>query len=335
MSTIKDVARMAGVSIATVSRVVNKTSFVEDHTRQLVLDAIESLNYRPNLLARNLKRRESRLILVLVPSITNYIYNDLIAGIEEVARANNYNILVCDVNRDPVIERESLSLLLNKVVDGAIFLGSFLDKEYVNDLAKNHHIVYCCENNNDCDVTFVSIDNYTAAYEATKYLVELGHKDIGLIAYFNAVKASSSVIREDAFRKCLSDYNIPCREDLVMRVKLELFDSLRAATVLLEKGSARPSAILCLADILAWGTLKAASDLKFKVPEDLSIVGFDNILLSSILTPALTTVSQPAYLLGQTAFNLMLETLKGEIKEPKRVLVDHELIIRDSATVLA
>ncbi|PNT92745.1 LacI family DNA-binding transcriptional regulator [Clostridium thermosuccinogenes] len=327
MTNIQDVAKVAGVSVATVSRVLNNSSSVSARTRENVLKAIKELNYQPNLLGRNLRRMEARMILVLLPNISNPFYSRVVKGIEDVARKNDYFIMLCNTDSDASQEKLYLKLLKNRLSDGVIFLAPELKKEELSEIGINYPTVQCCEYKEGARVSHVTIDNYAAGYNAVKHLIDLGHKRIGLISCRNNFVSTKQ--REAGYRKALEDSGIDFDSRLITYGDYSFMSGMRCARQLLDlEGGV--TAIFAISDVMAIGAMRAVKEKNMSVPKDIAVVGFDNISFASMSDPMLTTISQPKYEIGCTAMNLLLEQIKGSIKESRHIVLEHELIVRES-----
>lgn len=327
VSTIQDVAKKAGVSIATVSRVLNKSSSVTQSTRDTVLEAIKQLDYRPNLLGRNLRRTETRLVLALLPNIGNPFYSRIVKGIEDIAHKNGYSVMLCNTDSNADRERVYLELLKNRLADGVIFMAPVIGGEELTAIGGDFPVVQCCEYKEGAQVPMVSIDNHNAAKKATKHLISLGHKRIALISCRNSFL--STQCREQGFRSALEEAGCKLDNQYVVYGDYSFKSGHRAGSSLMTLNE-RPTAIFAISDIMAIGVLRAAKEKGFKVPEDLAVVGFDNISFSYMCDPMLTTVSQPKYDLGCTAMELLLRKIQGDMKEPVEIVLENELIIRES-----
>ncbi|NJD01942.1 MAG: LacI family transcriptional regulator [Ruminiclostridium sp.] len=326
-STIQDVAKAAGVSVATVSRVINNSAAVAESTRKAVMAAVKMLNYQPNLLGRNLRRTETRRILVLLPNIGNPFYARIVKGIEDIAHKNGYNVMLCNTDSQAEREKIYLELLKCRLADGVIFMAPVLGKEGLTEIGRSFPVVQCCEYTEGAQVSHVSIDNYTAAYKLTKHLISTGHKRIGIISCRGPVV--SIIQREDGFKKALADSGIEFREDLIKYGDYSFNSGLRAANQFVSMGD-RPTAVFAISDIMAIGALRAIRESNLKVPEDIAVAGFDNINFASMCNPTLTTISQPKYDMGCISMELLLQQIRGELKEPEHILLEYEMIIRES-----
>jgi LacI family transcriptional regulator, repressor for deo operon, udp, cdd, tsx, nupC, and nupG len=325
--TIQEVAKAANVSVATVSRVLNNSPSVNQKTRESVQAVIEKLNYRPNLLGRNLRRSETRMILVLLPSISNPFYSKIVRGIEDVAHKNSYNIMLCNTNSDPKKERVYIDLLQNRLADGMILMASSLNKNELSEIGTKFPAVQCCEYKEGAKISHISIDNVSAAYKVVKHLISLGHKRIGIVSNKNSYVSSTQ--REEGYKKALKDNNIEVDCGLIKYGDYSFRSGMMAGKDFLEMKD-KPTAIFAISDMMAIGVIKELKNNGIKVPEDIAVAGFDNISMASMYDPALTTISQHQYDLGGTSMELLLKQIRGEMKEPQDIILEYELIIRES-----
>jgi LacI family transcriptional regulator, repressor for deo operon, udp, cdd, tsx, nupC, and nupG len=332
MSNIRDVAGIAGVSVATVSRVINKSGPVSERSRINVLKAINDLDYRPNLLGRNLRRTETRLILVLLPTIANPFYARIVKGIEDVARENGYNILLCNSDDNKKQERMYLELLYNRLADGLIFMAPQMDKDELTAVGRGFPVIQCCEYREGARASRVSINNYLAAYAAVKHILDLGHKKIALITCRNDLVSTRQ--RELGYRKALGDAGIAYSKKLVKYGDYSFMSGYDAARQLLSEryGS---TAVFAVSDIMAIGAFKAIKEAGLSIPGDISVIGFDDVSFASMCDPMLTTICQPRYELGSAAMKLLLKQIRNEINEPESIVLEHNLVVRESTAAPA
>lgn len=327
VATIKDVAKASGLSVATVSRAINNSTSISKHTYDSVMRAINDLNYQPNLLGRNLRRTETRMVLVLLPTISNPFYARIVKGIEDIAHKNGYNIMLCNTDSDKQREKIYLNLLRSRLSDGVIFMEPELDKEEITKIGESFPVVQCCEYKEGSGVSHVSINNFAAAYDAVKHLISLGHNKIGLISSSN--RFISTIQRENAYIKALKDSGLSFSKSMIKYGDYGFKSGLLATKQFLENKE-KPTAIFAISDIMAIGAIKAVKEAKMKVPNDVAIMGFDDVSFASMCDPLLTTISQPQYDLGCVAMQLLLKCIKGEMKKPEYIFLEHELIIRES-----
>ena len=326
MANIQQVAQKAGVSVATVSRVLNNARSVSPKTRLKVENAIRDLNYEPSMLGRNLRNSESRLLLVLLPSISNPFYTEIINGIQNTAIANNYNILLCETDSNPQRENIYFNMVKNKLADGVISMDPTVNMQKLNELAENYSVILCSEYDEDGSIPYVTIANELAAYQAVKHLVKLGHEKIALIN--SDEKFLYARQRRNGYERALKEFNLPIRSEWIYHTKdLEFQNGVQAMRMLLQLDE-KPTAVFAVSDTLAIGALKGINVSGLHVPNDIAIVGFDNISFSNMTNPTLTTISQPMYHMGCTAANMLISRIKGEKVE--NIVLDHELIIRES-----
>lgn len=327
MSTIQDVAKMANVSVATVSRVINNSPSVAPETRETVLHSIKQLNYQPNLLGRNLRRMETRMIIVLLPNISNPFYARVVKGIEDIGHKNGYNVLLCNTDSDINRERLYIDLLKNRLSDGVIFMAPELCKEELSSIKDSFPVVQCCEYREGADVSYVSIDNTAASYKAVMHLINQGHKRIGMIS--SSTHVLSIKQREEGYKKALQDSGLKFDSSLIVHGDYSYKSGLRLGKHLLSMNE-RPTAIFAISDIMAVGVIRSARENGLRIPDDLAVIGFDNISLASMCEPLLTTISQPKYDMGCIAMELLLKQIKSGNKEPQYIFLEHELIIRET-----
>lgn len=326
MANIQQVAERAGVSVATVSRVLNNITSVSPKTRIKVENAIKELNYAPSMLGRNLRNSESRLLLVLIPSISNPFYTEIIKGIENIAIINHYNILLCETDSNPQRENIYFNMVKNKLADGIISMDPAVNMQKLNELAENHAIILCSEYDEGDSIPYVTIDSELAAYHAVKHLIKLGHEKVALI---NAdEKFLYTRQRRKGYERALKEFGLPIRDEWIYNTDdLDFEHGVHAMRMLLQLKE-RPTAVFAVSDTLAIGALKEINAQGLKVPDDIAVVGFDKISFSNMTNPTLTTVAQPMYKMGCTAANMLINSIKGNKVES--VVLEHELVIRES-----
>jgi DNA-binding LacI/PurR family transcriptional regulator len=328
--SIADVAERAGVSVATVSRVLNGHTNVRETTREKVLEAVATSGYRINELARNLRTAESRLLLTMVPDFGNPFYAAIVRGIDSVARQNGYFMLLCDTGADPLRERSYFDLLRGRRADGAICLDPAAVQKALAEEASTLPWVACCEFDPAAGVPYVGIDNHLAAGDVVRYLTGKGHRRIALINSGQGYLYGRQ--RLAGYRDALIEAGIePRAEWLIELDSLDYDAGERAAAQLASLGDARPTAAFAVSDTLAIGVMNGFRGAGFSVPDDVAVVGFDDIAVAAHVDPPLTTVSQPMQLLGETAADLLLKRLRDPRADVPGVLLPHRLIRRRSA----
>lgn len=327
MATIKDVAKAAQVSVATVSRVLNDDPKVKPDTKEKVKEVIEALNYTPNLLGRNLRRSYTKNILVLLPTLSNTFYATIIKGIRKKAAGEGYNVMIGVTDLDPQIERQNIRFLETKLVDGIIFFAPQMSKAELEEVEQDYPVVQCSEYIQGSKVSWVSIDNEKAAYDAVRYLIELGHKKIAMVT--SKKKYTSSCLREKGFKTALKEQGLSYQTDYLYKTDYTPSSGMEAARHLLSLKEP-PTAIFTIADSMAVGVIRGIEDLGKKVGVDVDVIGFDNTFVSKIYHPAITTISQPRFEMGEKAAELLLHKINDIHKEQAYVTLGHELIVRES-----
>ncbi|MGJ9385328.1 LacI family DNA-binding transcriptional regulator [Salipaludibacillus sp. CF4.18] len=326
MANIHQVAKHAGVSVATVSRVLNGQDTVTPKTRIKVEAAIKQFNYEPSMLGRNLRNSESRLLLVLIPKISNPFYSEIINGIETTAIQNGYNIILCETDSKPERENIYFDLVRNKMTDGIISMDPAVNVESLTKLAESYSIIQCSEYVVDSGIPYVTIDNEEAAYKAVKHLLKIGHSKIALMNSDERYLYARQ--RELGYRKALKEQNIVVNEDWIYYTQELGFENGQQAMRKILMQDEKPTAVFAVSDLLAIGALKEMNSRGLKVPEEMALIGFDKIEFSNMTQPTLTTVAQPMYKMGTVAANMLISKIKGEHVD--NVILDHELVIRES-----
>lgn len=328
--TIEEVAKYAGVSVATVSRVLNNSESVRPSTAQKVAEAIKHLDYIPNISARNLRRSESRVILTLAPNFSNPYYSRILTGIGDLAKDRGYSVLICNTASCTANEKQFLKMLDTRRTDGAILLGCRTSSHWIRPYAENYPLVQCCEYVPELDTPTVSIDNYSAAKETVQYLISLGHKRIAMLSAENDF--ISTRLRRQGYADALKAAGLYAGEELIAAADADYsFSSGLAATEKLLCATPRPTAIFCVSDILALAAISRAQESGLNVPRDLAVTGFDDVDYTTMFHPHLTTVAQPCYEMGQESVKILLSMLAGEKIENPRTFLSHKLVVRESA----
>lgn len=329
-----DVARRAGVSRATVSYVlngkVNKLSSIPDETRQRVLDAIKELGYEPDVQAQALRSGKSKTIALLIPDLQNPHFCEFATGVEETARAAGYHILLSSTTLTNEYGVEILKDLARRRVDGLIIASAFiLENEEAQDtlnriIKRGFPIV---DMGDFYELDTVSADYREATKEVVSHLLSLGHRRIGLV--YGVGVREHGLDRLEPYQESLVASGITYDPDLIVECGPTIEDGYQGASQLLKLAN-RPTAIIVVNDLLAMGTLRAAADLGLRVPNDVSVVGYDDIPMANYLVPRLTTVTKNAYAGGQKAFELLIARIHNP-ELPRQVMHDSaRLIVRES-----
>ncbi|WP_321961182.1 LacI family DNA-binding transcriptional regulator [Paraburkholderia sp. J7] len=328
--SIAAVAQRAGVSVATVSRVLNGHANVRAATRERVLTEIETSGYRVNELARNLRTAESRLLLTMVPDFGNPFYAEIVRGIDSVARQHGFFLLLCDTGADAGRERSYFDLLRRHRADGAICLDPATVQHALAAESTALPWVACCEFDPDVGVPYVGIDNYRAAHDAVRHLIARGRRRVALINSDEHYLYAQQ--RRDGWRDALAEAGIAVRDAWRVNVNCLDYDAgaqAAAALMQLPAGEA-PDAIFAVSDTLAVGVVNGLRGAGQRVPQDVAVVGFDDIALAAQIDPPLTTIAQPMRELGETAARLLLRRFADPRASVPGVLLPHRLVVRES-----
>ena len=327
-ASIKDVARAAKVSYSTVSRALRRGDLVSPETRERVLRHAEQLNYSANSIARGLVTRHSQTIGLVVTTIADPVLGEVVDGIEKVVLDSGYSLMLSNGQSDPERELAIIRLFQERRVDGIVVIASRMASLYLDRLRRLEVPIVLINNLNPLDghreICSIAIDNSTSSRQAVEHLIALGHRSIAYIS--DEVGDQSNRDRLCGYRIALGGAGIPFSEDLVAAADGTAGGGALAAERLLEAG-ARPTAIFCYNDMTALGALRALRGAGLEVPRDVSVVGFDDILLSSYLD--LTTVRQPKFEMGRLAMEMMLELIDGR-ENVESITVPGELVVRGS-----
>ncbi len=324
--TVKDVAKKAGVSVATVSYVINDGPRpVTDETRNKVLQAIGELDYQPNALARGLVSGKTASIAVIIPQITDPFFPEFVQGVESIASKERYSVFLCNTENSAEKEMEYIATLAGKQVDGIILCGTRLGQEQLSQVSKIHKVAMVTSRVPRGSAA-VSTPGEIGLYETTSHLIGLGHQTIGHLG-FNLPDDST---RSDGYRRALRENGIGVDENRVVIVsKAGIETGRRAAKQLLDQAP-DITAISCYNDLLAIGVLQACKELGIRVPQDMAVVGFDDIRLASLVTPALTTMHVARHKLGEIVMELLLRVINADGVYEEHLKIEAKLIIRES-----
>jgi LacI family transcriptional regulator len=326
--TIRDVAKAAKLSPAAVSRYLNRTMVLPTASASRIEKAIRKLDYQPNGLARNLSRGTSRMIGLVIPEISNPFFASLASAVEDVAFGAGHGVLLCNTHNDPERELSYLRLLRTRQIDGIVYLTSQADNpELITTLARDERVVLVDEDVAGVSAPRVFCENRAGGYIATRHLLEHGHVRVAFIG--GPKKLLSSRERYAGFESALTESRITRRSRLV-RFGPYTADFGREAANELLTGKSPPTAIFAASDYVAVGVLNAAQSLGLSIPNDLSLVGFDDMPFASLLSPPLTTIRQPIRELGEAGANFLFQLINGQMEEPPELRLPVQLILRSS-----
>lgn len=326
--TIVDVAREAGVSYSTVSRVFSDFEFVNEDTRQKVIDAANRLGYVVNLQARSLAGGRSNIVGLLAPGIDNGYISEIVKGIDQELAFANYDLMLYTTHRYAGREAYYVKTIANGLVAGLILIVPLITENYLKALpTQDFPYVLVDQTDSTRSSTTVDSTSWQGAFDATNYLISLGHRRIGFIT--GLTQLSSAMERLDGYRAALEQHHISIDQTLIVEGDYETAGGYNAAGKLLDLPT-RPTAIFASNDLSAFGALDAARQRGLGIPRDISIIGFDDIPQASLVYPKLTTIRQPLIQIGHVAVRLLLEKIEDPDKEARRVTLATELVIRDS-----
>jgi len=332
MPTIKDVAELAGVSIATVSHVINKTRFVSEELSQRVLAAVEELGYYPSTLGRGFRKGKSFVIAVFLPDPRNPFFQIMAQGVEEQAEQNHYSISYCHTREEPLREKFYVSLFNRRAIDGFIVAPTSHGRENLKPLLdQNVPLVLVDRHIKELSVDQVFSDSVTGAYEATRHLLELGHRSIGVLLGMREIETIKE--RLTGYRRALDEYDVPFDEHLVVDGYSQIEEGSVATDHLLENKEV--TAIFGSNNQMMLGALKSIKEKDIRCPEEISLIGFDDLDWTAVISPALSVIDQNPYEIGYQAGKLLFERLEGklQITEPRIIEIPTKMIIRESTDV--
>lgn len=326
--TMRQIAARARVSVGTVSHVINHTAGVREPVRRRVLEAIERLGYRPSLLARGLRRNQTTIIGVIIPDISNPFFPLVVRGVEDIAYQNSYRLMLCNADNDAQKEQVYFDELRAYRMAGLIVIPS-ADSRLVAaaDTAGELPVVCLDRCPEGWKGDSITVDNTEGAYQATRYLLELGHRRIAAIT--GQLHVTSAVERLKGFKRALREFAVTIAPEYIQEGRFDRLSGYEKSLLLLQF-SPRPTAIFAANDLVALGVLAAMRELGLRCPEDVSLTGFDDLELASFTNPALTTVAQPAYQMGARAAALLFERLRGEALPAQHIVMKTALKARDS-----
>jgi len=324
VSTVKEIAAIAKVSVATVSRALQRPEVVSESTRQRIHEVVKRLGYTPNALARNLRTARTRLIVALLPDIANPFFSEVIRGIEQVAHENGYSVLLGETQSSQVREQAYADMVAARQADGIITMSPRVPSIPIQGRLP---VVNACEYVKDGQISSVYIDNVAAAGVAVDYLAMLGHREIAFVA--GPPSSPICVDREQGYRLALQRAELPANPGLVVTGDFSIEAGERAVEQLLAQGQPF-TALFCSNDEMAIGALRALRSHGLRVPEDVSVVGFDDIRFARYTSPPLTTIAQPKNALGREAMSMMLELLNDAEVPPRKRVLTADLVVRGS-----
>ena len=333
MATIKDVAKMAGVSTTTVSHVINKTRFVAQETESLVLQAIKDLNYSPSAVARSLKVNTTKSIGMIVTTSEAPYFAEIIHAVEEHCYRQGYSLFLCNTQNNAEKIKNHLEMLAKKRVDGILVMCSEYLPDSLNLLHSFENIPMVVMDWGPNVHTDIILDNsFDGGYLATKHLIENGHKYIGIIA--GELTKTTAKTRYEGFIHAMKEAGLTVNPNWVMEGFFEPEDGYECMNKILSQDNL-PTAVFCCNDLMALGAISAIGEKGLRVPENISIIGYDNIHASRFYSPPLTTVHQSKSRLGVQAVNLLFERINHKSDQKEKIEIYPELVVRKSVKKMA
>lgn len=331
---LKDIAKKAGVSTTTVSRVLNNKRSnipVSQTTKEKVKKIARELNYQPNANARALVSKKTKIIALVLPEDIGSFFNKVIEGIEEYLKENDYRLILCTTGYEPP-EKVIEELLRQNIVDGVLIGSStrITNKDHFINIVKDNSFPTVFITNSWYDFPSVRVDSYRGAYQATKHMINKGRKKLAIITGPNLDEIVDSQERFKGFKDCLHDNNLELKDDYIIYGKYNYKKGYDSAKKLLSLDNP-PDGIFISEDQMAMGAMRAAVELGVKIPEELSIIGFDNIDQAKYLNPSLTTVSQPRIKMGKKAAEMLIKLIENKELAEKEVIFGADLVIRESS----
>lgn len=333
MPTIREVATLAGVAPITASRVINDSGYASEDVRQRVKQAAEKLNYVPNVLARSLKSKRTHTLALVITDITNPFWTTVARGVEDAASEKDYNVIFCNTDESAQKQKAYLQTLIQKQVDGVLLVPASSDENPIDFLRQqNVQVVLLDRSLANTEVDVIRCDSKGGAYQLIKLLVKLGHRKIAILRGPRGV--SSAEDRMAGYQLALQETGLETSDQLIFSGEFSV-DSGYQMTKKLLLMSPRPTAMFASNNFIAIGALKALRDAQVVVPDEMSVVGFDDLPIAIVVDPFLTVADQPAYEMGQLATQRLLEHLDGEvIDEVQETILPVSIIERKSTKAI-
>ncbi len=326
--TYQDIAKSTGISIATISRVFNNPDIVRSDTRNRVVEAVSAMGLDPASYGL-LPDPADRLIIFNVPTLRNQFYSPIIESARKVAESKRYILLINEYSLDSDAMMDSFMLLLSRTRTRGVIIANAMTKDRIERISERVPVVTCCEAVPDSSVPFVSVDDEAAAYSAVKYIVSLGHRRIAMINGPHSFKYARS--RLQGYRRVLEEEGIEYRPEYIAEVGSDMDVEVAGAAVMhMLNSSQPPDSFFCISDMLASAAIHAAIKRGYRVPEDISVVGFDNISISEMMNPSITTIKQPVAQLGALSAEMVIKLIENHDEPLRSTYLGTELVIRES-----
>ncbi|MDD3521114.1 MAG: LacI family DNA-binding transcriptional regulator [Actinomycetota bacterium] len=331
---IKDVAKVCGVSISTVSHALNDSRYVKKETKEKIFAIASEIGYKPSALAKGLRRKSLNTIAVFIPNIASQFFSQILLGVNKIANKNDFHIIIVNTFYNSEEESRLIESLKSQYVDGAIFVSGLDNRDCIKELHKENFPIVLVARKISEDIPSVLIDNFEAAKSGVDYLVSLGHKDIGYVT-FEFENRSTVKDRFEGYKQGLVQNGLEFSPEKVLKIKQYSMDEMGITYECCKKFYVEkklPTAIMTVTDNVAAGVYNFLKEKGCSIPEDISLVGFDNLLLSAFLDPPLTTIEQPKEKMGECAMEMIINIIKNRHDIKNNIVnLDSKLIVRKSA----
>ena len=324
---IKQIAKAAGVSVATVSRVMNHPETVAPATREKIERVMKDAGYTPNWFAQGLNFNKTKTIGIVIPHMLHTSYMEVAGGVEEVARMKGYITFMCNVEKDPKMEREYISQLITRRVDGIILMFSSLDEQLLSRIeAENVPVVLIGEHQENSRASSVKVDCRAGAAEMTAHLLEVGHRSIAFLMGGDPQQETREMLI--GFKNVLKANGLEADDELIIHTENSIEAGYISGKKLISRGL--PDAVFATSDEIAYGALDAFRDSGYRIPEDVAVTGFGNNRMSNLIEPKLTTVELPFRKMGIYGARILFDMIDGDAKEERRILLRPRMRVRKS-----
>lgn len=329
MATMKDVAKLAKVSTSTVSHVLNSTRYVSPEIKKRVLQAMEELHYTPSALARSLKKKETKTLGMLISNSTNPFYAEVIKGVERCCYLRGYNLILCNTENSIERMQASLEMLLQKQVDGLFIMCKDGNSNEFNLFERYEPVptVVMDWGPNHIQLDQIQDNSFLGGLIATQHLIDMGHKNIGCIT--GPLEKKTALLRLNGFKACMDKASLPINNKWIVNGNFTTEGGFKAFEQIFNNEEL-PSALFVSNDIMAMGVINAAYNKSILIPNNISVIGYDDIKLAKFITPSLTTIHQPKFRLGAAAVELLLDKIHNKTRDAKTIQLTPTLVIRDS-----
>jgi len=331
MATMRDVAKRAGVSLTTVSHVINETRFVSEDLQARVREAVKDLDYQPDRRARSLRRGRSETIAVVISDVGNLFFSDIMRGIEDRVLESGYDVMLCNTGEDPSVEERNVAMMAEHRVDGFVVAPTLEGERTLQPLVRQGTPLVIVDRPVDLPVDQVYSDNERGGYVAARHLIELGHRRMGTIVEISGIRSFDDRLR--GWRRALEEADLEEREGDVRQAGLEIEGAAMAAKALLATND-RVTAVFSSNNLMTLGLLRHLKSAGLRYPDDLSLVGFDDPPWAASFSPGITSVAQRPFEIGYQAADMLVKRIDGSTAAPRQVCLECELRERESVARL-